>query len=358
MKRLNLLAIALLANITLFAQTPAQDLVHRMTELQKDGVMIGQQDATVYGTTWKWEEGRCDVMELTGDYPALVGFDLGKLELDSEVNLDGVPFERMQREILAHHARGGMVTLSWHPWNPATGENAWDPSGDAVRKVLPGGSLNAKFNGWLDKVAVFIKSLRTYDGKKVPVIFRPWHEMSGGWFWWGCNSCTPQEYIALYRYTHDRLEKTHGCDNIVWAYSPNVMGGQDGEKVIRDYYPGNDYVDVIGYDLYEFDGDNAAYVKSLRAGLEAVAKVAKEEGKIGVLSETGCRGLKDTTWFTETLWPVLRDIPVSYVLFWRNAWDSPDERYLPAKGDPAASDFVRFHQMAETLFVSDIKNKQ
>lgn len=357
MKRLSVIVFSLLACAGMYAQTAAGELLDRLKDLQKQGVMVGQQDATVYGTTWKWEEGRCDVMELVGDYPAVIGFDLGKLELGSDKNLDDVPFERMQREILAQHARGGIVTLSWHPWNPVTGENAWDPKGKAVKEVLPGGSQHEKFNGWLRKVADFILSLRTYDGKKVPVIFRPWHEMSGAWFWWGCNSCTPMEYISLYQYTHDQLEKVYGCDNIVWAYSPNVMDGQDDETVIRTYYPGNAYVDVIGFDIYEFDGDNATYARKLRKGLQAVTKVAAAEGKIGVLSETGCRALKDATWFTETLWPVLSDFHLCYVLFWRNAWDQAEERYLPAKGDPAADDFVRFAGLKETLFINDIKEK-
>ena len=357
MNRLKAIAASLLVCVGLHAQTAAQLLIDRLDGLRKYGIMIGQQDATVYGSTWKWEEGRSDVKELVGDYPAVIGFDLGKLELDSGKNLDGVPFERMQREILVQHARGGIVTLSWHPWNPATGNNAWNPEGNAVKEVLPGGSLHGKFNGWLDKVANFILSLRTYDGKMVPVIFRPWHEMSGAWFWWGTGSCTTEEYVAFYQYTHDYLEKVRGCDNVVWAYSPNVMDGQGDEGVIRTYYPGNAYVDMIGFDIYEFDGDNAAYASKLRKGLEAVTKVAAEEGKIGVLSETGCRALKDTTWFTETLWPVLRDYHLSYVLFWRNAWDQADERYLPAKGDPAADDFVRFAGLEETLFINDIKEK-
>ncbi len=354
MKRLKTIIIFLLIGMGMYAQTAAKLLLDRLETLREQGIMVGQQDATVYGTTWKWDEGRCDVKELTGDYPAIIGFDLGKLELDSDKNLDNVPFERMQREILAQHARGGIVTLSWHPWNPVTGNNAWDPEGNAVREVLPGGKQHDKFNAWLDKVANFILSLRTWDGKKVPVIFRPWHEMSGGWFWWGNKSCTPEEYIALYRYTHDQLGKAYGCDNIVWAYSPNVMDGQDDEATIRTYYPGNAYVDLIGFDIYEFDADNASYARKLRKGLQAVMKVAEKEGKIGVLSETGCRDLKDPTWFTELLWPVLKDFRLSYVLFWRNAWDQPEERYLPAKGDPAANDFVKFTQQKEILLTKDI----
>ena len=101
----------------------------------------------------------------TGDYPAVMGFDLGKLELDSKENLDGVSFDRMRKEIIAQNERGGIVTLSWHPWNPVTGENAWDPKGDAVAAILDGGAQQQKFDGWLKKVSDFILSLKTNDGK-------------------------------------------------------------------------------------------------------------------------------------------------------------------------------------------------
>ena len=127
------------------SKTPAGQLKTRLQKLLNKGIMLGHQDDPVYGTTWKWDEGKSDVLLTTGDYPAVMGFDLGKIELDSKENLDGVPFDRMRKEILAQHKRGGIVTLSWHPWNPATGENAWDPKGDAVAAVLDGGAQQQKF---------------------------------------------------------------------------------------------------------------------------------------------------------------------------------------------------------------------
>lgn len=97
--------------------SPAKKLMKRLRMLQEKGIMVGHQDDPVYGTTWKWDEGKSDVLLTVGDYPAIMGFDLGKLELDSKENLDGVPFDRMRQEIIAQHQRGGIVTLSWHPWN-------------------------------------------------------------------------------------------------------------------------------------------------------------------------------------------------------------------------------------------------
>ncbi len=340
----------LLLTTGMWAQTPAQKLIKRLKAIQKRGVMVGHQDDPIYGTTWKWDEGRSDVKELVGSYPAVMGFDLGKIELGSDTNLDGVSFERMRREIVAQHERGGIVTLSWHPWNPVTGENAWDPSGEAVKAVLRGGAQHRKFEGWLKVVADFINSLTTADGTKVPVIFRPWHEMNGAWFWWGGKSCTPEEYISLYTMTHHKLAGRYGCDNVVWAYSPNV-----GYDDYRKYYPGDQYVDLVGVDIYEFDKDNAAYQRGLAASLDDVVRFAREEGKVAAVTETGYQQVTDPDWFTQTLWPVLRKYDVSYVLFWRNAWDNEKEHYLPAKGEAAAPDFVKFAKEKKTLFADDIK---
>lgn len=338
------------------AATPAQQLMKRLRKLQAKGIMLGHQDDPVYGTTWKWEEGKSDVLLTTGDYPAVMGFDLGKIELDSDKNLDGVGFDRMKQEIVKQYLRGGIVTLSWHPWNPVTGDNAWDPKGDAVKAVLDGGSQEQKFNQWLSKVSNFINSLKTKDGKKVPVIFRPWHEMNGGWFWWGANSCTPAEYVKLFAKTYHTLT-TAGCDNIVWAWSPNLSDNKTVEAFL-ERYPGNDWVDMIGVDIYEFDNDDANYQKNLRETLDVMMQASQKTGKIAALSETGCRGIsKKVNWFTKTLWPVIKDYPLSYVLFWRNAWDKPDEEaYLPGINDGAiVEDFKQFYQMKRVLFAKDVK---
>ncbi len=334
--------------------TPASVLQKRLQKLQKRGIMVGHQDDTMYGTTWKWEEGKSDVLLTVDDYPAVMGFDLGRLELDGKENLDGVPFDRMRKDILAQHARGGIVTLSWHPWNPVTGENAWDPKGDAVKEVLEG-KQKEKFESWLGKVATFINSLQTCCGEKVPVIFRPWHEMNGGWFWWGANSCTPQQYVALYKKTYERL-KAAGCDNLVWAWSPN-LGDAKTVDAFLERYPGNDVVDMVGVDIYEFDGNDANYAKNLKETLDVMVEAGKKTGKMVALTETGCRGIaQKKDWFTKTLLPVIKDYSLSYVLFWRNAWDKPqEEAYLPGVGDgDIVEDFKAFKSNKKILFAKDI----
>ena len=353
MKRFTILNAIFFLALGVNANTPACKLIKRLKTLQKAGIMIGHQDDPVYGRTWKWDVGKSDVLSVTGDYPAVIGFDLGEIELGHTKNLDKVSFDRMRNEIIAQYKRGGIITLSWHPHNPVTGKSAWDTTGKAVKEIFPEGSMYSKFDSWLKIVAEFINSLKTKDGIKIPVIFRPWHEMSGGWFWWGKGGCTPDEYKRLYMLTHDKLEKEYQCDNIVWAFSPN-----SGYSDFMNYYPGNSYVDVLGVDLYEFDKDNAKYQQSLKHDLDEITQIAKKEKKIVALTETGCQQLPYADWFTNTLWTVLKNYKLSYVLFWRNAWDNEKELYISYPGHSTETDFKKFYDIKQTLFVKDInKNK-
>ena len=79
-------------------QTPREQLFERLQTLQEKGVMTGHQDDPFYGVHWQWEEGRSDVLEACGDYPAVMGFDLGGIEMGDAKNLDSVPFTRIHDE--------------------------------------------------------------------------------------------------------------------------------------------------------------------------------------------------------------------------------------------------------------------
>ena len=148
------------------------------------------------------------------------------------------------------------MTLSWHARNPLTGGDAWDVKDTTVVKsILPGGKNHQKFITGLDKVADFINSLVIAEGVKVPVIFRPWHEHTGSWFWWGKDLCSVDDYKQLWRMTYDRfIEK--GVDNVLYAYSP---GGGCSSEEYMERYPGDDFVDLLGFDYYQLGTDVEAY---------------------------------------------------------------------------------------------------
>ena len=332
--------------------TPAQQLIERLKTLQKRGVMFGHQDALFYGTTWKWEYGRSDVNDVCGDYPAVLGCELGGLELGNDKNLDGVAFDKMCQQIIAHHQKGGIITISWHTYNPVTGKDAWNTDGDAVTAVLPGGKEVAKMQLWHARLAQFLGSLKDERGRAIPVIFRPWHEMSGAWFWWGNKQCTPEQYKALFCLTFNAMADA-GLTNLVWSYSPNVKANNTPEHYFS-YYPGDAFVDVLGVDVYQFKGSEV-FIEQCQNEMRIMATYAKKHKKLYALTEAGYRNTPDAQWYSSTLLPAIKGFAPSYVLLWRNAWDQAEENFGPAPEKSCANDFRKIHKEGAFLFRSQLQ---
>ncbi len=331
------------------AQSIRQKAIDRLQQLAQRGYMFGHEDDPFYGLTWQWEYGRSDVLEASGDYPAVMGFDLGGIEVGDEKNLDSVPFTRIREELLAHNRRGGVVTVSWHPRNPLTGGTAWDNSDSTVVKnILPGGTMHRKFLFWMKNVRNFLGTLKDEHGQPVPVIFRPWHENNGSWFWWGEKLCTPEEYKALWCMLQDYL-LSEGFDNLVWSYSPN-LDGNCSEQQFLVRYPGDDRVDVIGLDAYQWGSEND-YVKQLNADLTLLAGYATSHGKLFALTECGIKNLPDPTWWTRVLKPQIDKYPLLYFLVWRNA---KHEFFGPAPGEKNALYFNEMIRSSNVLMLKDI----
>ena len=325
-------------------------LLGRLRKVAAEGkVLFGQQDFPFYGCHWAYEPGRCDVEACCGSYPAVLGCDLGEIELRTGRNLDGVPFDTMRREIVRHHERGGLTTLSWHPRNPLTGGDAWDVSDPAtVRAVLPEGAKHTEFLGWLDRVAAFLNSLRTADGTTVPVLFRPWHEHTGSWFWWGEKLCTPEEYRSLWEMTVARLRERGA--QLLTVYSPTTV---EDEREYLERYPGDAWVDVLGLDAYH-TGDTDGFVARLDKSLGVMERIARKNGKPYALTETGEEGIPTADWWTSVLLAGIGEHRPAYALVWRNAPQTvkPGHYYAPCPGHPSEADFKRFYDLDRTIFVS------
>jgi len=340
-------------------------LVNLATQADSAGYLFGHEDATMYGIGWMGDSARSDVKSVCNDYPALMGFDLGHIELGHAENLDGVSFAKMRRDIIAYFARGAVITLSWHPDNPIiNGQSTWvqpdslTPAECAtVASVIDGGAAHEKYVAWIDSVAAFLNSLETPYGVKVPVIFRPYHEHNGSWFWWGQRLCTAEQYKQLWKMTADRLRE-QGVTNALFAYSPGGDVDGDAEKYM-ERYPGDDIVDIFGLDQYCFapTGDTTAinaFAAQLDRNLDLVCRLAKEHHKVAALTETGFEAVRSDRWWTQTLQPVLDRHAVAYVLLWRNAHDKPNHFFVPYPGQRSVSDFVRFYNAPRSLFLRDV----
>lgn len=349
-----LLPFGLLAqeSIDKHATPETRELLGKIRSLVNKGIMFGHQDALAYGIGWKYPDGQSDVFRVTGDYPAVFGWDLGHLETGSTHNLDSVSFKQMKEFARTVHASGGINQYSWHCNNPLTGGSSWDHSNaGTVKSILPGGEKHLLYCSWLDQVAGFLSALRDENGQAIPVLFRPFHEFEGEWFWWGKPYCSTEEFIQLFRFTIDYLQNTKQVHNIIIVFS-----NADCFSNFLERYPGNSYVDMIGFDIYQSPNtSNEAFSTALKEKLQQLDEAAKITGKIPAITEIGYEQIPDPGWWTGVLWPAIQEYKLSYILLWRNAANRPNHYYMPYPGHPSVPDFLKLYQLPRTLFRKDLQ---
>jgi mannan endo-1,4-beta-mannosidase len=338
------------------------NLYHNLKKLALKGFMFGHQDDLAYGVGWRYESGRSDVKDVTGDYPGLYGWELGGLErTDDNKNIDGVPFDSMKKFIREGYERGAVITMSWHFNNPLTNGTAWDTTHGAVASVLPGGANNDTYKAWLDKAAAFFLSLKGKHGELIPVLFRPFHELTGNWFWWCKNTCSDDEFKALWHYTVNYLQETKKVHNLLYVYNTADFNSAD-EYLAR--YPGDDVADILTFDGYQYDDPQTSdgFVKKLNAELDIIDRIATQKGKLFAIAETGYEQIPYAEWWTQTLLKAIGDHKISYVLVWRNhGYNETMKRmhyYAPYKGHPSSADFIKFYELQQTLFEKDVNKEK
>ncbi len=216
----------------------AKALYAYLLSMRGKGILSGQQ-ATMNAYELK------AVAAVTGSYPAVGGFDL----IDySPSRVERGAMSRDTGMALAHAKAGGIVSMCWH-WNaPAllydkAPDRLWWSGfytkatlfrADEAMEEKAGKDYDLIVRD-IDAIAVQLEKL---EDAGVPVLWRPLHEASGGWFWWGASGS--ETYIELYRFMFDRLVNHHGLRNLIW-----VWNGQDA-----DWYPGDDVVDIASEDVY------------------------------------------------------------------------------------------------------------
>lgn len=230
------------------------------------------------------------IRDFTGKTPAIIGMDL----------MNYTPAWAARGEVghtidyaLEFAGLGGIVTLSWHwsaPDQYLIDESRWH---EAYRTPYVNIDLSAVMNGEdpegcrllladIDAIAEQLKRLSDAD---VPVLFRPLHEASGTWFWWGSDG--PEAYIALWKTMYERLTAEHGLNNLIW-----VWNGQS-----KDWYPGDEFVDIVGEDIYTQAKDYSVHTSKF---MEVVSY--PDSTKIVALTENGTLFDVDKALETQTMW--------------------------------------------------------
>lgn len=222
---------------------PALKLLNTLYSLQGQGIISGQHDYLENP-----DEYSSKLKNTSGFYPALHGYELGAINNQKEQLIDRQRQAVVDSAVRWHKA-GGIVAMSYHAPLPGTAP-AWSnvsmslSEADFGQYLTPGTAQNQALIADLDKTALSLKKL---NDAGVPVLWRPYHEMNGGWFWWGQKS----RFTALWNLMFERYTLYHKLHNLLWVWSPNAKNQWCDEPA--GYYPGAGRVDVLALDIYEGD---------------------------------------------------------------------------------------------------------
>lgn len=347
-------------------------------------VMYGHQNDRLM-KAGKGGSSDSDTKDMLGDYPGVIEIDAmtlvgGNTEYQNHEPAPGAPPAVYGKDAVARGVTvtekafkdGSICALSAHMPNfdlvQKKGKNAagqYDytgftsvvTTGDIVPRVMPGGDLNELYRGYLDVIADYALQLQAKD---IPVLFRPFHENNGSWFWWGAAHCSASQFKNLFRYTEEYLRDVRGVHNFLYVYSPNGPIASAAEYETR--YPGDAFIDIPGFDVYQENPQKKdTWMDALGSSLDVVQGFAEKHGKFTTVPESGILCGKDTLgrtgaqrkeWYSEVL-GVLSQRKAAYFLSWSdfNA-DVFDEPYMADKkrGHEMVDGFTRFYNNPKSVF--------
>ncbi len=186
------------------------------------------------------------IYERTGMTPVIKGFDY--------MNDD---FEGVNERAVQWHNKGGIVTICWHCGSDFSGEwkdckesdiTDWD-------KALTEGTK--EYETLIEGMDKGARALKELQKKGIPVLWRPFHEFDGDWFWWSRGGS--ESFIKLWQIMYDRYTNHWGLDNLIW-----VLGYSHKMEKLKRWYPGDEYCDIIGADTYDITINAKLYKKISR----------------------------------------------------------------------------------------------
>ncbi len=330
-----------------------------------------------------------DVFDITGSLSGMYGIDtLSLTGTELGITDAGEALNTSVNNSIAAANDGAIITLSAHMPNFTNAKitknadgsfnftscdfsESKDLSNNSGELILPGGEYNPQFNAYLDIIAAYAGRLQENG---IPVIFRPFHECDGSWFWWGASTST-ETYKSIFRYTVEYLQ-AKGVHNMLYVYSPNGPVSDSGKYLER--YPGDEYVDILAFDYYDdytsypatADG---SFFANLENSCKTVAGIADTKGKVAAISETGARVMKkdgsdnegllvsgnpitkektDVNWY-QKICDIADANGMPYYLVWANFGDT--NFYVPYKhndtlGHELINDFIDFYNSSNAIF--------
>ncbi len=250
------------------ATKEARGLLEYLYSIRGEYILSGQHN---YGH--ELTRSTDSIVAFTGKVPAVWGSDFIPYDFETEID-QHVTTE----ETIRQHEKGSIITLMYHQGRPY--EDSLGHFRDKMSReewnalVTPGTEIH---NTWLkdmDKVAGYLKLLQK---NKIPVLWRPYHEMNGGWFWWG-QKLGPNGYVKLWKMLYDRFTNHHKLNNLIWVWNANApLERPNADLSYHLFYPGNEYVDVLAADVYRGDYKQSHHDQLVELG----------KGKLIALGEIG-----------------------------------------------------------------------
>lgn len=325
--------------------TPATKALYaNLWLMQKKGVMFGHHDYPSYGVGWSGDAGRSDVKDITGDHPAVYSLDMRAI---SQTKIDFIK---------AAYKRGGVSMLVWHQNNPLTESpgaaypvgTAWDNTKVVDQILQEGSAMNIKYKKILDGVADAFFSMKDENGSLIPVIFRPLHEHTQTWNWWGSSATTEDEFISFWKFIVTYLRDVKEVHNVIYAISPQMDAVYpDPASRLLFRWPGNNFVDFLGMDCYH-GRNTSAFISNV----SAISEVSKNLMKPVGVTETGLENNHTADYWTRSVLAPLNGTNCTMVVAWRN--EKVSHAYGPYPADISAADFKTFYDDKYTLFEKDL----
>lgn len=334
------------------ATSETKALYSQLWAIQGKAWMFGHHDDLMYGRNWYGVDGGSDTKDVCGDYPAVYSLDFAQI-MDDRRESSAESNALRRKCIIQAYDRGMVVTACAHLNNPLTGKDSWDNSSkDVVKQILEDGSeVNRKFTGWLDNLSEFANGLKGSNGKTIPVIFRPFHEHTQTWSWWGKSCTTEAEFVALWQFTVSYLRDKKGVHNFIYAISPQMDSAKQSEDFIFRW-PGDEWVDFIGMDCYQ-GINNSVFLNNLKV----MQKVSQAKKKPCGVTETGVEGFKVKDYWITNIAAPMAGRKVSLLVTWRNKYDpegSGNHYFSVFPGHISTDSFVAMYNRKDTAFCRDL----
>lgn len=236
------------------ASEEATKLLSNLRSLSGQGIISGQHDYLESP-----DELNNKLKNTSGEHAVMHGYELGAINNQSKTTI-AAQRQSVVDSAIKWHREGGIVAMTFHQSLPGTSPEWSNISMKLSQKkfdayITPGTPQYQSLISDLDEIAIYLGDLRDAG---VPVLWRPYHEMNGGWFWWGKKD----NFSVLWDIMYDRLVNTHKLNNLLWVWNPNAPN--KWSDPYRTYYPGANKVDILAADIYDNDFKQFYYEDLLR----------------------------------------------------------------------------------------------